>query len=66
MRGHDLHASVEMELRQAIDGAEITLDVPGHGTVRVRIPPGADTGSSIRLAGKGAAGARVWWSRRSR
>jgi DnaJ-class molecular chaperone len=57
-RGADLHATLQMELRQAIEGAEVSLDLPGHGTVRVRIPRGADTGSSIRIAGKGAPGAR--------
>jgi curved DNA-binding protein len=57
-RGHDLHASFRMDLRQAHAGAEVALDVPGQGTVRVRIPPGADDGSVIRLAGKGAPGAR--------
>ena len=57
-RGADLHATMQMELRQAIEGAEVSLDLPGQGTVRVRIPPGADTGSSIRIAGKGAPGAR--------
>jgi curved DNA-binding protein len=57
-RGQDLHATVEMELRQAIEGTEISLEVPNSGTVRVRIPPGADNGSVIRLAGKGAAGGR--------
>jgi len=56
MRGPDLHASVEMDLRQAIGGGEIALDIPGQGTVRVRIPPGADDGSVIRIAGKGAPG----------
>ena len=57
-RGADLHATVQMELRQAIDGAEVSLELPDHGTVRVRIPPGADTGSIIRIAGKGAPGPR--------
>jgi curved DNA-binding protein len=56
-RGHDLHATVQMELRDAIAGAEVSLEVPEQGTVRVRIPPGADTGSTIRLPGKGAPGA---------
>ena len=56
--GQDLHATVQMNLRQAVEGAEISLDLPGQGTVRVRIPPGADTGSVIRLAGRGAPGAR--------
>ncbi len=56
--GGDLHATVQMDLRQAIEGAEISLELPDQGTVRVRIPPGADTGSVIRLAGRGAPGAR--------
>ena len=57
-RGADLRATVQMELRQAIEGAEVSLDLPGQGTVRVRIPPGADTGSIIRIPGKGAAGSQ--------
>jgi curved DNA-binding protein len=56
-RGHDLHATVEMELRDALAGAEVSLEIPEQGTVRVRIPPGADTGSTIRIPGKGAPGA---------
>ena len=57
-RGRDLHAVVQMELRQAVEGAEVSLEVPDQGTVRVRIPPGADTGSVIRLPGRGAPGPR--------
>ncbi|HET7499484.1 MAG TPA: DnaJ C-terminal domain-containing protein [Kofleriaceae bacterium] len=57
-RGQDVHAALEMDLRQAVEGAEIAIEVPDQGTVRVRIPPGADTGSVIRLPGKGAPGAR--------
>jgi len=55
-RGQDLHATVQMELRDAIAGAEVSLEIPGQGTVRVRIPPGADTGSTIRIPGKGGPG----------
>jgi curved DNA-binding protein len=51
-QGADMHATVQMELRQAVEGAEVTLDLPGQGTVRVRIPPGADNGSIIRIPGK--------------
>ena len=47
-----------MDLRQAVEGAEVAIEVPEQGTVRVRIPPGADTGSVIRLAGKGSPGPR--------
>jgi curved DNA-binding protein len=57
-RGRDLHAVVQMDLRQAVEGAEVSLELPEQGTVRVRIPPGADTGSVIRLPGRGAPGPR--------
>jgi curved DNA-binding protein len=58
IRGQDVHATFQMDLRQAIEGAEVSIDVPEQGTVRVRIPPGADTGSVIRLAGRGSPGPR--------
>ena len=57
-RGQDVHAVFQMDLRQAVEGAEVSIEVPDQGTVRVRIPPGADTGSVIRLPGKGGVGAR--------
>jgi curved DNA-binding protein len=57
-KGHDLHAAVDLELRQAIEGTEVSLELPEQGSVRVRIPPGADTGSTIRIPGKGASGQR--------
>jgi curved DNA-binding protein len=57
-RGQDIHATFQMDLRQAVEGAEVSVDVPEQGTVRVRIPPGADTGSVIRLPGKGGPGPR--------
>lgn len=56
-RGRDLHATVELGLRDALRGAEVSLEIPDQGTVRVRIPPGADTGSTIRVPGKGSPGA---------
>jgi DnaJ-class molecular chaperone len=57
-RGQDVHATFQMDLRQAVEGAEVSIEVPEQGTVRVRIPPGADTGSVIRLAGRGSPGPR--------
>ena len=53
-RGHDVHAVVDMDLRQAVHGGEVNLEVPGRKPVKVRIPRGADNGSVIRLKGKGA------------
>jgi curved DNA-binding protein len=55
-RGGDLHASVEIDLQKAIEGTEMTADLPGHGTVRIRIPKGADTGDTLRVPGKGSPG----------
>jgi DnaJ-class molecular chaperone len=57
-RGSDLHATFQMDLRQAVEGAEVSIDVPEQGVVRVRIPPGADTGSVIRIPGRGSPGPR--------
>ena len=57
-RGPDIHATVQMDLRQAVEGAEVSIEVPDQGTVRVRVPRGADTGSVIRIPGKGGPGTR--------
>ena len=57
-RGQDLTATIQIDFRQAIEGAEFTADIPGQGPVRVRIPPGADTGSTLRVSGKGTPGPR--------
>jgi curved DNA-binding protein len=56
LRGADIRATVDMDLRQALAGGEVALDIPGHGRTTVRIPPGADDGSTLRIAGKGAPG----------
>lgn len=68
MRGEDHHASIVIDLRDALEGATrtITLRMPemddsGHVLVRdknltVQIPKGVTEGQSIRLKGQGSPG----------
>jgi curved DNA-binding protein len=57
--GADVQAVVELELAQVVKGVEVSIEVP-RGVrgetekVAVRIPSGADDGSTLRIAGKGA------------
>ena len=56
----------QMDLRQAIEGAEVSLEVPGQGTVRVRIPHGRRhrldaSGSPARARRARAAARRATW-----
>lgn len=57
-RGHDLEASVTIDFVSAVKGA--TLEVRPQGgsgqPVTVRIPPGANEGSRVRIAGQGGEG----------
>jgi curved DNA-binding protein len=63
-RGTDAEAEVEVDFLDAVRGGEVRVSVhkaePGGGaaerTLRIRIPPGTDEGSRIRLAGQGGPG----------
>ena len=51
-RGDDIYLDLPLTVGEAIRGAEI--DVPTiHGSVRMRIPAGTQTGRTIRLSGRG-------------
>lgn len=48
----DLYMDLEVPLYTAVLGGEIRITAPG-GHVRLRVPPGTQSGSTIRLKGRG-------------
>jgi curved DNA-binding protein len=57
-RGRDAEGDIEIDFLDAVRGGEVRVQVAGRGTLRVKIPPGAEDGTRIRLAGQGDAGAQ--------
>ena len=51
-KGRDIHIEVPVTLPEAVLGAKITVPTV-HGPVSVKVPKGANTGSLLRLKGKG-------------
>jgi curved DNA-binding protein len=56
-RGQDAQAEVEISLAEAASGATRVLSLDGK-RLKVRIPPGASTGTRVRVPGRGAKGHR--------
>jgi curved DNA-binding protein len=53
MRGQDVEAETTIDFASAVRGATLQLSIGGE-SVTVRIPPGADEGSRVRIPGHGA------------
>lgn len=55
MKGHDLEHEMAIDFASAVKGATVQLRTQSsREAVTVRIPPGADEGSRVRIAGQGA------------
>lgn len=55
VRGSDVEQQLTIEFAAAVTGTTLELRAPfGGGTFTVRIPPGADEGSRVRVAGQGS------------
>lgn len=59
VKGHDTYADVEIAFDEAISGKEVKISVKRGDKVErltVKVPPGVDNGSKVRIAGKGQPG----------
>jgi curved DNA-binding protein len=59
-RGQDIERVVEVSFEDALRGTTVEVSLPRHNgkteRLRVKIPPGVDTNSRIRVSGKGKTG----------
>lgn len=56
MKGRDVEQELTVDFESAVRGTQIQMKRPGEAQpVTVRIPPGADEGSRVRIAGQGGA-----------
>jgi curved DNA-binding protein len=54
--GPDAEGEVAIDFLDAVRGGKVTITLEGRGALQVTIPPGADDGTRIRLAGQGGPG----------
>ena len=57
-KGLDLYLDVPVTIGEAVSGAAITVPTP-HGDVKLKIPPGSQSGQVLRLKGKGVTDAKT-------
>lgn len=55
-RGGDIEAETTIDFRDAVLGTTLDLQLPGHGSTKVKIPEGVTDGQKLRLRGKGQTG----------
>lgn len=55
-KGQDIEAPLSIDFVSAVKGATLQLQAPNGNPISVRIPPGADKGNRLRVAGQGGAG----------
>jgi len=53
-RGRDIHLELPITLKEAVLGASVMVPTI-HGKVSLKVPPGANSGQTLRLRGKGVA-----------
>jgi len=56
MPGPDQRFEMEVEFREAVLGAEKTLQLPNGKSLQTKIPPGIKTGQKLRFQGQGGPG----------
>lgn len=56
MRGGDIHARLDIDFLDAVNGGTRRVTLPDGSTVDVTIPPGTREGQVLRLRGKGSPG----------
>lgn len=56
LRGEDLRTTLQLDFLEAVHGGKKRVQLPDGRTVEVNIPAGVDSGSVLRLRGRGAPG----------
>ncbi len=54
LRGKEVHVELAISLPEAVQGAKVTVPTI-DGPVRINVPPGSNSGRSLRLKGRGVA-----------